>query len=516
MKINRLIFILLPIIFYCCAVQGIPSGGEADNSSPQIVSVFPINNKMNLRNDEKIIITFNQMINSTSAKMAFNVFPETEIIVRVKSNKIEIQPQIQWPSNQFNIIGSRQISNYYGKNLSKVISLAYSTTDQFFLNEVSGNLFNYDSTRTYEIGLFKENELNKNLNIMYKTEQNSDGSFIFPNIENENYIAIALESRINDISKDIQKYRYCILEVNDINSFNKSKNNNLYIYDNAEILLLKSLEIINKYYGNIILSNGDRRPFISNNDYFSKILFNDRSFINLDYPENYDSIFVTLLIDNNIETYNASEYLKLQNDIVDSIRPALDYHKLVNDSLYLYFTEPIKINKEQNSIFYIDNNKNKTALNFEYINPMILGIYNFDDTTKIIKIKNNDITDMINNTLLDSVIVINTSSVAKEDSYIGGNIYGEIIYSGIKNVIVELYNETNQYKFFTEDDFFHFINIKPGHYNLWAYENINKKQPSYFNGSLKPLKNCAKFFIYKDDIEVRSKWDIEGIKIKID
>jgi len=51
---------------------------------------------------------------------------------------------------------------------------------------------------------------------------------------------------------------------------------------------------------------------------------------------------------------------------------------------------------------------------------------------------------------------------------------------------------------------------------LWAYEDINKKQSNYFNGTLDPLKNSAKFSIYNEQIEVRSKWDIEGIKIKID
>ena len=83
MKIMKLIFILLLIIFLSCAVQGPPSGGRIDESSPQVINIHPINNKKNLKNDETITIYFNQMINPTSAKMAFNVFPETDIIVLI-------------------------------------------------------------------------------------------------------------------------------------------------------------------------------------------------------------------------------------------------------------------------------------------------------------------------------------------------------------------------------------------------------------------------------------------------
>jgi len=503
------------MIFLSCAVQGPPPGGEIDNSSPKVVSIFPINNKKNLKNDEVIIINFDQMINPTSAKMAFNIFPKTDIIVSVRSNRIEIKPKIKWPDNQFNIVGSRYISNYYGKNLSEIISLAYSTSEYISESEISGMIFNYDSTKTYEIGLFEKNVLNENLNLVYKTEQNTDGSFIFPNTENKNYIAVALESKINDIVEDIKKYRYCISTINTMNNLSKSKKNHLYIYDNAEVLSLKSLEIINKYYGNIIFNNGDKKPFISNDDFFDEVLFSDKNFIKLDYPENYDSILVTILLDNNVETYYATKNLKLQSNVIDTLAPRLNNNKLKNDSLYITFTEPVKIINNKNNIFYYENNGKETFLDFIYINPMVLGIYDFNDSIKTIKIKNENITDMVNNTLIDTII-INDYSLFENDIPIGGNIYGAVIYSGIKEIIVELYNESDQYRFFNANNNFHFIDIKPGIYNLWAYENINKKESDYFNGTLKPLRSSAKFFIYNEEIEVRSKWDIEGIKIKID
>ena len=515
MKIMKLTFVLFLIIFLSCAVQGPPTGGEINNSSPKVISVYPINNKKNLKNDEVIIIHFNQMVNPTSAKTAFNIFPETDIIVSVKSNKIEIKPKNDWPENQFNIIGSRKISNYYGKNLSEIISLAYSTTELFSSYEVSGKLFNYDSTKTYEVGLFEKNHINENLNLIYKTEQNFDGTFKFSNIKNENYIVIALESRINNIKEDIRKFRYCLSKINIMNNSDKSINNNLFIYTQAERLALKSIDVINKYYGNIILSNGDKKPFISNDAFFDETFFNDKNFIKLNYPINHDSILVTTVLNNNVETYSTSKNLRLQHNVIDSIPPQLDYNILKNDSLFIALTEPVKI-IDKNNVFYIGDDKEKIFLDFIYINPMLLGIDNLDDSTKIIKVINNKITDMMNNAFLDTSIIINNFSSSEENIFIGGNVYGDIIYSGVKDIVVELYNEKEKYKFVTANKNFFFIDVKPGIYNLWAYEDINKKSPNYFNGALAPFKNSAKFFIYNESIEVRSKWDMEGIKIKID
>ena len=351
--------------------------------------------------------------------------------------------------------------------------------------------------------------------MIYKTEQNFDGTFKFSNIKNENYIVIALESRINNIKEDIRKFRYCLSKINIMNNSDKSINNNLFIYTQAERLALKSIDVINKYYGNIILSNGDKKPFISNDVFFDETFFNDKNFIKLNYPINHDSILVTTVLNNNVETYSTSKNLRLQHNVIDSIPPQLDYNILKNDSLFIALTEPVKI-IDENNVFYIGDDKEKIFLDFIYINPMLLGIDNLDDSTKIIKVINNKITDMMNNAFLDTSIIINNFSSSEENIFVGGNVYGEIIYSGVKDIVVELYNEKEKYKFVTANKNFFFIDVKPGIYNLWAYEDINKKSPNYFNGALVPFKNSAKFFIYNESIEVRSKWDMEGIKIKID
>jgi len=120
----------------------------------------------------------------------------------------------------------------------------------------------------------------------------------------------------------------------------------------------------------------------------------------------------------------------------------------------------------------------------------------------------------MNNSLYDSVIYFNREII--NNNILGGNLYGEVLYKGNKDIIVELKNNIINYKTYLDNGKFTFTNLNPGYYTIWAYESINKNNDNYFNGKLEPLQTSAKFNIYKDEIEIRSKWDIEGVKIKID
>ena len=62
---------------------------------------------------------------------------------------------------------------------------------------------------------------------------------------------------------------------------------------------------------------------------------------------------------------------------------------------------------------------------------------------------------------------------------------------------------------------FVFNNLSPGKYVFRAYEKKNTVNPLvYFSGTLEPYHPSAYFTIYKDTVEVRKYWDIEGINIE--
>ena len=64
---------------------------------------------------------------------------------------------------------------------------------------------------------------------------------------------------------------------------------------------------------------------------------------------------------------------------------------------------------------------------------------------------------------------------------------------------------------------FNINNLISGFYKLWAYENLSKKNDAtYFSGIWNPYSRSAQFSIHPNLIEVRARWDIEGVEINFD
>ena len=81
MKFYRLVLILSLGAFFSCAVQSPPGGGPIYDKALTISDITPISRYF--RGDKKgaVKIYFNQMVDPYTAKMSFNVYPETKINV---------------------------------------------------------------------------------------------------------------------------------------------------------------------------------------------------------------------------------------------------------------------------------------------------------------------------------------------------------------------------------------------------------------------------------------------------
>ena len=505
MKLYQLLLILLASAFFSCAVQSLPGGGPIYDKSLSVLNVSPISNSSNIINDnEPIKIYFNQMINPETAKMSFVVYPETKININVIGNKVEITPRHNWPNNHFKIISTRDISDYYDNKLDKSISLSYMRTGNIPQYSLSGNIVSFDSTKLYEIGLYKKNESNKKLKLISKIQSDYSGSFLFDHIELSEYVLVAVQGQINDIYNNIRNFNYCINVAKKMDKAGNSNNNFLYLHNPATMLDIKSLNLINPFYGEIILSDGSKKFFISNNNIYDDILYNT-DFIKLNYPPLSDSINIALQLKNNVESYNVNKTFLKENTLEDTIAPLIVSQELIADTLLINFSEAIKID---------DENQGEWSYKYDYVNPLKVKFYNISDSVTSLKINKDYIADLMNNSLYDSVIYFNREII--NNNILGGNLYGEVLYKGNKDIIVELKNNIINYKTYLDNGKFTFTNLNPGYYTIWAYESINKNNDNYFNGKLEPLQTSAKFNIYKDEIEIRSKWDIEGVKIKID
>ena len=61
---------------------------------------------------------------------------------------------------------------------------------------------------------------------------------------------------------------------------------------------------------------------------------------------------------------------------------------------------------------------------------------------------------------------------------------------------------------------FQLLNLASGLYELLGFEVLNTLNPNiYFSGLWEPYRRAARFTMYPDTIDVRARWDVEGIII---
>jgi hypothetical protein len=270
--------------------------------------------------------------------------------------------------------------------------------------------------------------------------------------------------------------------------------------------------MFNKASGQIELTNSNKLPLINKNlleDRFGKI----DSFILFD--ELLDSVYLSFNINNQIESYKIEGNFKINTLIEDSIPPSILNSFFDENGYRLDFSEPIIIKAGYEPFTSVSSELDSLVLDYNYNDPKSINIKGLIEESGIITINNSLILDFNDNELSSNIVNINKPYIKNENP---GNIYGDIIYNGIHNIIVELIDIKSKEFIRVQADRegkFLFENVASNKYKIWAYEDINSISEYYFNGTLIPLKLSASFGLYQELIEVRKNWDIEGIKIII-
>jgi hypothetical protein len=502
------------LLIFSCAVKSLPSGGSKDLVAPYIKSISPLNGTTSLPLKKTIEINFNEMLDPNSIKSSIEINPnDIDIKINSYGKKISIKPKEQWPKElDFRIKIKRGIADYKGNIIKKSHLLSYSTSDNLSSGFIKGKLFNTDSLRIYTVGLFevKDNSLVQYLSI----EADSDQNFEFKNVKNGEFIIISLMHKIENIYNDVRLYPYGVLSekitINEQNSY--IDNRSLYISNPNKNEQIVSIDMFNKSFGNIELTNSNKLPLINKNildNRFGKI----DSFILFD--ELLDSVYLSFTINNQIESYKIAGNFKINTLAADSIGPVVLNSFFDKNGYRLDFSEPIIIKEGYEPFISVSSELDSIVLDYNYNDPKSINIKGLVDESRIIAINSSLILDFNDNELSSNIVNIDKSSIKKENP---GNIYGDIIYNGIHNIIVELIDikskEFIRVKADREGKFL-FENVESNKYKIWAYEDINSISEYYFNGTLIPLKLSASFGLYEELIEVRKNWDIEGIKIII-
>ena len=259
MNFNTKYIFLLMLVLFSCAVKAPPTGGEQDTRSPYIIEVSPKNGSINLSDKNNIEINFNEMIDPNSIKSSIEIYPDIEIQINRYGKKIVIRPKDEWPLDKiFKIKLKRGISDYFGNKLESGMVLTYSTSNKISDGFIEGKIFNNNVISPSTIALYKI--INNELFYYDSIENDKSNMYSFENIENGDYVVIAIENDIKDIYNDIEKYNYGIyheaIQLSDKeNRFNDI--NIMFSYPDYkdEIIYLTSY---NNFYGEAEFLSGDK------------------------------------------------------------------------------------------------------------------------------------------------------------------------------------------------------------------------------------------------------------------
>ena len=512
MNIINFILYVVSMVLFSCAVQSPPTGGPKDLKGPKIIKITPPNGTAEIDSKTNIEIFFNEMIDPKTIKSSINIFPNTKVKINSFGNKIIIKPKDQWPDNQIVKIDiSRYISDFHGNIMEQGKLFTFSQLKSIPSGMISGKLFNVNKNIS-QINLYKLES--DSLQFICFTQNDISGEFKFTNLSNGEYILVGIEGNSETDKLDIRKYDFGIssriIKIND-DFQDCDLNFNFPIFRKQ----IKSILMANQFHGIINFDDGSQIYLIDDNLFKSDFIESERIVY---FNESDNNIFISL--NNNTENYSINSNFDFSYKEIDKKKPAIFDSFFSGNDFHIIFSEPITISEDHNDIFsYASNDSMTVVLDFKLLNPMSLKILNIPESINEVNINNSYILDysVSKNILEDSLILVDSNS-HYSDKKIGSNIFGKIIYEGNNEIIVEAKNiHTKDTRQTVPDKYGHykFHHLDVGYYQLWAYENINPINESYFNGLMEPLRLAASFGYYNEIIETRAKWDIEDIRIKI-
>ena len=484
-----------------CAAQGTASGGPEDLEGPKLISIDPPNKSKNISLDQKITLSFNELLDPVSIQNSIKISNGHKI--KVRGRHIIITPEKKWDQNAIlTIYVSRKIRDYQRNIMSTPIQIAYSTSNVPIVNtQIMGHIIGYEKNKLVEIGLFNY-PIHNESNPMQKVEVDNNGFFKFEFISYGKYVLNAIESNLTDFNKQIRKKKYA-MQTSDYVRLTKEdeiQEIKMLLSEPIEKKEITSIEMMGQYDVNLIFSDLSEEKFMIDT---------------LKTPG--DSIKINLIKSNRLETYVLPEFNFLLPEILDTIGPKIVHYEKNENLISIEFSEPIRI--KSNGIMQKKEMEN-FPIDFKKQESNKIFIIENEQKIKKIGLLGDHINDLSGNSMKDSIKYININdNHLKKTENIGGNVIGTITYFGEEPLIVEAQNiETNEiYSTYANELNFKLNNLKAGIYTLWAFESLHEKNNfTYFSGIWEPYQRAARFIIYPDSIDVRARWDIENININFD
>lgn len=550
-KINYLFALIF--IFWSCANQLPPSGGDVDRIPPEVIESYPKDRTTNFK-ENYFEIKFSEYVDRLSVQNAIFISPALkygfEFSWSGKKLILEFRDTLQQNTTYTVTVGTEVVDINNRNKLAKPYTFTFSTGEKIDTGKISGKVYT-EKPSGVMIFAYKNNS-NFNPSIQkpnYISQVGANGKYILDGLSDGEYKILAVRDKSQDlfynsnedefgvqfkeIKIDSAKQNYdeinfllskedtiapklssafmkdrnhLIIEFNEAIDSTKLTANNFQLIDS-----LNSKKILAKYFYKFDAKPNQFYLAFEDSSSFQNYVLEANNFFDLAGNKNgKDKIqFIYKNEKDTIPTFPIKILGEYSEDKIDYENPTLK----------IQFNDGIDLNEVIKRAKIVDAKKNNYELTINKIDDALFQL-RINEKLKqaneyFFLFDARELKDF-SNKMIDTTYRIKFTTSSELD-YSG--VSGKIIDNDSTDVVINLtqvVNKKNSYKQkLASTKKFEFPKVIPGKYLLWIYKDKNKND-KYDFGKVKPFTYSEEFKFYPDTLNLRARWPVGEIEFKID
>ncbi len=212
-----------------CAAERSPTGGPPDTEGPRVIGVEPPSGALDLAPNQTIEITFNEQVDPMSVPGSVVFTPEVSFTTRVRGRRVLIRPAgpsvsrtDSFPAGDpfgagtggfqdgrtYILTLQRGIRDYRKNSLAQSCQLVFSTGGDIPTGRIQGHIFQHNAQRQVEVGLFRRAD--SGFVHVQSIDLAADSSFSFDYLPDGTYRLAAVEGGLSGFPTAIHRRPYAL------------------------------------------------------------------------------------------------------------------------------------------------------------------------------------------------------------------------------------------------------------------------------------------------------------------
>ena len=545
-KMKYFYYVFLALVFWGCANQLPPGGGEIDLVPPQIVKIYPENGTINF-NSDYIEIDFSKYVEHRTFKDALFISPavdgELEFEWTGKSVRVYFPQKLKQNITYVVSVGS-DLQDYNNHNrMAESYSFAFSTGNKIDRGSINGKIF---ADKPSGIMLFAYLKSDSVINPMtnkpdYISQAGKDGSYRLLGLKSGGYRVFAVKDEYRDLiyqpEQDEIGIPYKDIKLTDqdtlfaglnffISKFDtvKPRMINAVMTDEYHILLNFSKDIdtsMIKSSNFLITDSTSGKSFVPNYAFKGNtkptemVLVTDKKF-----PVK-DEVFVLAknITDKYGNIFHADDLSLTLSDKPDTTKPGIAIANppagtsdadFVGQIYSFSFNDAFDSLSAKQGITFSDTSGKFIPYNIRFLDDASFIITPGEklepNTNYLIKLDLTKFSDLAGNKY-DSLYQYKFKTINGLDfTGVSGNVGnlepGKNIY-----LLLQSFDKNNSVysEKLKKNLTFNFNRVLPGKYKLWCFDNVTGSD-TYDYGKAYPYKPSERFWVYPDTLNLKARW----------